>query len=86
MPRFYNPAQEAHEWKQAQELAEQERRKDEHFARMANPLLAITTRLESLETEMEALSGVPWSGVIPSAPPPRLRRGGPRTSGDRLHG
>ena len=55
MPRFYNPAQEAHEWKQAQELAEHERRKDEHFARMANPLLAITTRLESLETEMEAL-------------------------------
>ena len=55
MPRFYNPAQEAHEWQQAQELAEQERRKDEHFARMANPLLAITTRLESLETEMEAL-------------------------------
>ena len=55
MPRFYNPAQEAHEWKQAQELAEQERRKDEHFARMANPLLAIVTRLESLETEMEAL-------------------------------
>jgi hypothetical protein len=55
MPRFYNPAQEAHEWQQAQELAEQERRKDEHFARMANPLLAIVTRLESLETEMEAL-------------------------------
>ena len=55
MRRFYNPAQEAHEWQQAQELAEQERRKDEHFARMANPLLAIVTRLESLETEMEAL-------------------------------
>ena len=31
-------------------------------------------------------SGVPWSGVIPSAPPPRRSRGGPRTSGDRLHG
>jgi hypothetical protein len=31
-------------------------------------------------------AGVPSSGVIPSAPPPRLRRGGPRTSGDRLHG
>lgn len=55
MPRFYNPAQEAHEWQQAQELAEQERRKDEHFARMANPLLTIVTRLESLETEVSAL-------------------------------
>ena len=55
MPRFYNPAQEAHEWKQAQELAEQERRKNEYFARIANPLLAITTRLESLETEVSAL-------------------------------
>ncbi len=29
---------------------------------------------------------VPCIGVIPPALPPRLRRGGPRTSGDRLHG
>jgi hypothetical protein len=29
---------------------------------------------------------VPCTGVIPPASPPRLRRGGPRTSGDRLHG
>ena len=33
-----------------------------------------------------AFAGVPSSGVKPPAPPPRLRRGGPRTSGDRLHG
>ncbi len=31
-------------------------------------------------------AGVPASGVNPPAPPPRRSRGGPRTSGDRLHG
>jgi transposase, IS5 family len=31
-------------------------------------------------------AGVPCSGVIPPAPPPRCSRGGPRTSGDRHHG
>ncbi|MCT0218596.1 hypothetical protein KQ304_06205 [Synechococcus sp. CS-1329] len=29
---------------------------------------------------------VPSSGVIPPASPPRRSRGGPRISGDRLHG
>ena len=33
----------------------------------------------------DVMAYVPCSGVIPPAPPPRLRRGGPRTSGDRLH-
>jgi hypothetical protein len=50
---------------------------------------AIRRQLDYLQRNLEAidaLAGVPSSGVIPSAPPPRLRRGGPRTSGDRLHG
>ncbi len=33
-----------------------------------------------------AVAGVPASGVNPPAPPPRLRRGGSRTSDARLHG
>lgn len=41
---------------------------------------------DSTQALFDQVSGVPWSGVTPSAPPPRLRRGGPRTSGDRLHG
>ncbi|MFM9101646.1 MAG: hypothetical protein ACKOPS_10030, partial [Cyanobium sp.] len=32
------------------------------------------------------LAAVPPSGVNPPAPPPRLRRGGPRTSGGWPHG
>ena len=31
-------------------------------------------------------AGVPSSGVIPPAAPPRRSRGGARISGDRLHG
>jgi hypothetical protein len=48
---------------------------------------AFRQRLDA--TPMEWIRGqarVPCSGVIPPAPPPRLSRGGPLTSGDRLHG
>jgi hypothetical protein len=37
------------------------------------------------ETDLR-LTGIPTSGGIPPALPPRLRQGGPRTSGDRHHG
>jgi cell division protein FtsB len=51
----YNPALEAREKQQAQELAELERAKDEHFARMADPLTPIRARLDQLEAENRAL-------------------------------
>jgi glucans biosynthesis protein C len=47
---------------------------------------SLQTRSQGEYVRHRLQSGVPWSGVIPSAPPPRLRRGGQRTSGDRLHG
>lgn len=51
----YNYALEARERRQAEELAELERRKDEHFARMADPLLPIRERLDQLEAENQNL-------------------------------
>lgn len=55
MPIPRHPEQEAREWQQAQELAELERRKDEHFQRMANPFIGINERLEKLEAENQTL-------------------------------
>jgi chromosome segregation ATPase len=51
----YNPALEAREKQQAQELAELERAKDEHFARMADPLTPIRARLDQLEADNQNL-------------------------------
>jgi uncharacterized protein YdcH (DUF465 family) len=55
LPLPRNPELEAREWQQAQELAELERQKDEHFNRMANPFIRINERLEQLEAENQQL-------------------------------
>jgi hypothetical protein len=55
MPRFTTPEQLAHDQQQAQEVAELERRRDEHFARMADPLSPIRARLDQLEAENQTL-------------------------------
>ena len=64
-------------------LAEAESR---HLFDLLDTLRTTAQKMRTAEGVCRVESGVPWSGVIPSAPPPRLRRGGPRTSGDRLHG
>jgi septal ring factor EnvC (AmiA/AmiB activator) len=51
----YNYALEAREKQQAAELAELERAKDEHFARMADPLSPIRARLDQLEADNQNL-------------------------------
>ena len=51
MPFPPNHAEEARAWAQSQELAELERQKDQHFARMQNPFIRINERLDQLEQE-----------------------------------